>query len=253
MSASVGSLARVFWLLPWGLLLLWTKVAAAEPKLVELSGPVNDKAGVLSPAARNQLRQELLAYKEATGHEFAFVSIPSLEGLPIEDYSLRLAEKWRLGDEQRDDGLVFIVAKADRKMRIEVGYGLEGAVPDALASRIIRDVVTPAFRSGDFDGGVLRAFSLLEKAAEGESVRVGPPEQSGGQEGGRSFFSFLPLILFLLLFLLPRGGGGGMAGAFVAGSMLRGRSGGFGGGGFGGGGFGGGGGGFGGGGASGGW
>jgi uncharacterized protein len=230
------------------LCLLWAPSASAETPLPELSARVTDTAGVLSPKVARSLEERLTRYEREPGHQFAFVSIPSLGGAPIEDFSIRLAEKWHLGDKQRDDGLILLVAKSDRQMRIEVGYGLEGAVPDALAARIIRNQLRPAFRAGQFDQGVTQAFELLMRAARGESVRVGPPKKS--PPNWLSIDNLLrvaPFVLFIVLFLFSRWGRRGGGWLYYGGGYSRG------GGGFSGGGFSGGGGGFGGGGASGGW
>jgi uncharacterized protein len=241
--------------------LLFVAIAQAEPALPPLKSRVTDQAQVLSEAGRTTLEQQLTQYEQATGHQFAFVSIASLEGDALEGFSLRLAEQWRLGDQKRDDGLILLVVKNERKVRIEVGYGLEGAVPDALAARIIRHQIVPAFRGGQYDQGILTAFATLMKAAEGEAVSVGPKERERGGQPGMSRVVFWAIWMAIaLLILIARGRGGGRHGAGsalypLAGLGLGGlgRRGGFGGGGFGGGGFGGGGGGFGGGGSSGGW
>ena len=95
----------------------------------------------------------LKAHEKASTQQFAVLTIPSLEGDPIEDFSIRTVEAWKLGTKAEDNGLLLLVAKEDRKMRIEVGYGLEGEVTDLLSSRIINDVMKPAFRQGDFGGG----------------------------------------------------------------------------------------------------
>jgi len=182
--------------------------------------------------------------------------VPSLEGEPLEDYSMRVAEAWKLGRKGVDNGLLLFIAAQDRRARLEVGYGLEGRITDLESSRIIRGVLAPAFRAGDYAGGIERAFDALEKLAGGEAVEL--PQESPAGDRGISFGTWI-FMLFIVLFLL-RGRGGGLGG-FILGSMIgRGwssRGGGrFGGGGFGGGGgggFGGGGGSFGGGGASGGW
>lgn len=218
-------------------------LALVEPP--ELARRVTDGAGMLSPSFAAELERFLEAYERETGHQFAFVSVPSLAGGTIEDFCLRTAERWKLGDAKRDDGLLLCVAKTERKMRIEVGYGLEGAVTDVLAARVVRYEMRPRFQSGDFDGGVRAAFAVLRKAAEGEAVRVGPPERNEPSEGSR-FLHFLPL---LLLVLLVASGRGGALPWLLLSSATGGRS--RGGSGFGG--FSGGGGGFGGGGASGDW
>jgi uncharacterized protein len=220
------------------------------------SGRVNDLAGLLSAAERQRLESALSTYEQQSGHQYALLTIQSLEGDVLEDFSIRVAEDWQLGHKDRDDGLLLLIAIKERKVRIEAGYGLEGAIPDALAGRIIRNVIAPAFRQGDHAGGITKAFSLLMRAGAGESVGAlvaprGRPNASGGIGAlfGALFPILFPLIIMMLLF---RGRGG--PGLFLGGYFLgRGMGGGFRGGGFGGGGFGGGGGGFGGGGASGGW
>jgi len=239
-------------------------VAEAAAPLPELRALVTDQAGMLSPEAAGRLEQTLRDYEKQTGHQFALLTIPTLDGDPIEDFGIRVAQQWKLGNAQRDDGLILIIAAQERKMRIEVGYGLEGPIPDALGARIVRHELVPAFRAGNFEAGITRAFELLMQAARGEAVRVGPEKQPRDA----NWMRYLPLGLLALLFLMGslgggRGGRGGGGGSFLAGMALgalsggRGRGfggGGFGGGGFGGGGFGGGGGGgFGGGGASGSW
>lgn len=217
-----------------------------------LRARVNDLAAALSPQMKGQLEAQLEAYERATGHQMAVLLVPSLEGDPIEDFSIRVAEAWKLGQKGKDDGVLLLVAVNDRKMRIEVGYGLEGDLPDALVGRIMREVMAPAFRQGDLAFGISRAVSAMAKATGGEGEPLPPPARTRRPEGGGGLSPLLLLGLVLLLFL---GGGRGLGG-FLIGSALGGgfgRGGGFGGGGRGGGGFGGGGGGFGGGGASGDW
>jgi uncharacterized protein len=233
--------------------------AVARTEVPKLETPVTDTAALLSPAAAQQLRAVLLAYQEQTGHQFAFLSVQNLDGTTIEDLGQEAGKAWRLGDAKRDDGLVLLVAKDERAVRIEVGYGLEGVIPDAVAARIIRQTIVPAFRQGAFDQGVQQAFEQLLRAAQGEALQA---EKAPQAKSKASWLRLLPLLIMLVLYLLgsmsgPRGGGRGRLGGF--GGFLGGYAlgGGFGGGrGGGGGGFGGfsgGGGGFGGGGASGRW
>jgi len=227
-----------------------------------LRGPVNDYAGVLSVELRSRVEAQLLAYKQKTGHELALLTVPSLEGDAIEEFSIRVMEAWKLGDEARDDAALLLVAMADRKMRIEVNYGLEGELTDSTSSRIIREIITPEFRRGDPEAGIVAGLSAIMAATGGEGIPL--PERPAERPARRSI-GFPPLLL-LALFVLPflfggRGGPGGrrrswgaaplfFGGGFGAGGFGGGRGGGgFGGGG---GGFGGGGGGFGGGGGSGG-
>ena len=228
-----------------------------------LAGRVNDLAGVLPGGVEQQLEARLAGYEQETGHQLVVLTVPSLAGDPIEDFTMRVVEAWKLGRKDRDDGILLLVAVEDRKLRIEVGYGLEGDLPDALAGRIIRDIITPAFRRGDLAQGITAGVESIMATTGGEGTIVLPERSERAQrapQGGGGIFLYVMLAIFLLtIFGGGRGRGGG--GAFLAGAMLggmggRGHSrGGFGGGGFGGGGggFRGGGGGFGGGGASGSW
>jgi uncharacterized protein len=254
-------------------LLVPARASALEPPA--LSGRVNDHARLLPDERRQALESQLAAHEQKTGHQFAVLTIDSLEGDPLEDFSLRAVEKWKLGRKKVDDGLLLLVVKRERKVRIEVGYGLEGHITDATSSRVIRTLMVPAFRAGDFPRGIALAIDELirldggDARAETYGGDIGPP---GSPAPKRSpFRPLLVLLSFAGLFLMLRGFGGrgggrglsalgGFAGGYAAGRLggLGGRGGfggfgGGGGGGFGGGGFSGGGGGFGGGGASGGW
>ncbi len=234
--------------------------AALALDVPPLRGHVNDLAGVLSAGARQGLESKLTSHEEATGQQLTLLTIKSLEGQPIENYSIAVADKWKVGRKKQDDGLIVLIAVDDHKMRIEVGYGLEGDIPDAFASALIREVMQPAFRAGQFDAGIDRSFDLLMARARGEAVQAPKPRPKPRRVNGVS--SVVPLIVLALFFLnlfgMGRGrrrgpmffGGGG--GGFGGGGFGGGGGGGFGGGGDGGG-FGGGGGGFGGGGASGDW
>jgi uncharacterized protein len=225
-----------------------------------LTGHVNDRAGLLSPSARQDLEARLAAYEAKTGHQMALLTLPSLEGEFVEDFSIKVVESWKLGKKGKDDGVLMLVAMADRKLRIEVGYGLEGELTDALTGRIIREVMTPAFKQGDPSRGITRGLEALIAASGGEGKPLPPePRRAVRRERGVGIAPYLLVFLVLMLFT----GGGGRRGRrrFGAGPIIFGGSsfgGGFGGfrgggGGGGGGGFRGGGGGFGGGGASGGW
>lgn len=227
-------------------------MAQAQPAVPPLRGAVNDQAQLLSPAMRTRLEQRLTALQQQSGLSFAFLSMPSLEGANIEDFSIRVVEAWKLGSAEKDNGLLLLVAPKERKLRIEVGYGLEGAIPDAGAARIIRDVITPAFRAGQMDRGIEEAFLRLEQAALGDPSALEPPRaKKGGRKGRITWWHLLGMLFFIPVFFRRRG-----RGSLAAGMALGGLGRGYGrsyGGGFGGGGFSGGGGGFGGGGASGSW
>jgi uncharacterized protein len=124
----------------------------------------------LIPADRAQALEERLARFEAeTGHQIAVLTIPSLKGDSLEDFSIRVAESWKIGKKGFDNGVILLIARDDRRLRIEVGYGLEGVMPSALASQIIREVITPPFRSGDYVGGIEDGVDAIMKVARGRS------------------------------------------------------------------------------------
>jgi uncharacterized protein len=227
--------------------------ARAEPTFPALGGRVVDGAHLLSGAARERIATRLAAHEQATGNQVVVVTLDSLQGYPIEDFGYQLGRHWGIGQKGRDNGVLLIVAPAERKVRIEVGYGLEGDLTDALSSHIVHDVVLPRFRRGDFEGGIEAGADAIVQVLGGQYER---PSPRSGRRGGE--LGWLQILFILLGFgffvginlLSSTAGGRRLArrrGIYVGG-------GGFGrGGGFGGGGFGGGGGGFGGGGASGSW
>lgn len=238
-------------------LLIGLPALAHAREIPALQAHVNDTAGMLSTEERAQLEQKLSEYEHKTGRQFALLTIDSLNGDALEDFSIRVVEAWKLGQKGKDSGLLLLVVKNEHKLRVEVGYGLEGTVTDAFSSRVIRNVLTPALRAGKVEAGLEQAFDLLMRQAAGEDVpgsAVPDPEAppAGGGPSPLGWIALLfilgPFLIPLLLFSARRRGGGGFGGGGFGG-------GGFGGGGFGGGGggFSGGGGGFGGGGASGSW
>ncbi|HMJ10908.1 MAG TPA: TPM domain-containing protein, partial [Polyangiaceae bacterium] len=117
-----------------------------------LTGRVVDRAEVLEPEAEQRISALLEAHEKASGQQFAVLTVPSLEGDALEDFSIRVVESWKLGKKAKDDGLLLLVVAKDRKVRIDVGYGLEGDITDAVSARVIREVITPAFRRSDYAG-----------------------------------------------------------------------------------------------------
>lgn len=243
-------------------LCLWAGVslAHAELQFPPLSGRVVDQAGLLDNATRAQLTQTLQAHEQATGEQLVVATVPNLQGAVIEDYGYQLGRAWGIGQKGKDNGAVLLVAKDERKVRIEVGYGLEGRLTDAQSSLIISQVIIPAFQRGDFPGGIDNGVAAMLKVLGGDPLAQ--PSQTAPHQsrpGHLPWPAFLVLIVFVLLMVRGGGGrGGGSGGSSIAtGAVLGGLLGGSGrgssGGGLGGGGFGGGGGSFGGGGASGGW
>jgi uncharacterized protein len=135
------------------LLLLWA-VAAVAADVPHLGGRVNDEAQILKPGTRVEIEQMLAAHERATTNQIAVLTVPSLQGESIEQYAVEVFEAWKLGQKGKDNGILLVIAPQERKLRIEVGYGLEGTMPDITAASIIRNVITPKFKQGDFDAGV---------------------------------------------------------------------------------------------------
>lgn len=168
-----------------------------------LRGRVNDLAGLM-PAARVQALEERLAsFEKETGHQVAVLTIPSLEGEDLEGFSIRVAESWKIGKRGFDNGVILLIAKNERKLRIEVGYGLEGVLPDALASRIIREIIVPSFRANDFAGGIEAGVEAILKVTRGEPIPEAPRRRTSRQSPLYTW-AILPflLLLFALGFLL---------------------------------------------------
>src|SRR6185369_15895257 len=131
---------------------------------------VTDLTGTLSAGQKNELDSRIAAFESRRGSQIAVLMLPSTKPEEIEQYSIRVAEAWKIGRKKVDDGLILIVAKDDRRLRVEVGYGLEGAIPDSVAKRVIDERITPRFRAGDFYGGVRDGVDQLIKLAEGEKL-----------------------------------------------------------------------------------
>lgn len=231
-------------------------LAQSTPDFPELSGRVVDKAEMLSPATESKITQMLQSHEQGTTEQVVVVTLPDLQGYAIEDYGYQLGRHWGIGQKGEDNGALLIVAKKERKVRIEVGYGLEGRLTDAASATIINQIMTPAFKQGQFEQGIGNGAVAMVKVLGGEPLAAPNRAVSGGQEkpNGRLVTLFFMIIMGVIYFVgggRGRGGRGGAAallGGALLGASMGGRGGGFGGGGFGGGG-----GGFGGGGASGGW
>lgn len=166
-------------------------------------GRVVDQADLLTPATERALIQRLDAHEDATSNQVAVLTVESLGGTPIEDFALAVARAWALGQEAFDNGVLLLIARDDRAMRIEVGYGLEGALPDAIASQIIRYELRPAFRAGDFDNGVEAGVAAILDAVAGAYE---PPARSAqGESVPPIFFRLTFLIGFVILPLITFG------------------------------------------------
>jgi uncharacterized protein len=247
--------------------LLVTLLAVPSAAALRIPPPpdrrVNDYAGALTPADRDRLEQKLIAREAGSRNQVVVAIFRSLEGESLEGYSIRLAQAWRVGQKGLDNGVIFLVFLDDRKMRIEVGYGLEGSLTDAVSSSILRDVVAPRFREGRTADGIAAGLDAIDRAIAGTYTRP-PPSGKGGDGIGLRELGALFVVFVLLMILVQNrmqsralrrrgwtGGPRGWGGPMIGGGMLGGGFGGGGGGSSGG--FSGGGGSFGGGGSSGSW
>jgi uncharacterized protein len=229
-------------------------VSAATPNFPTLTGRVVDQANILSPQIRADLTTKLEALESKTSRQLVVVTVPSLQGLEIEDYGYQLGRAWGIGEKGRDTGALLIVAPNERRVRVEVGYGLESVLTDALSNAILQEQVLPKFRAGDEPGGVVAGTDALiaqlslpdDQAKARVAAAAQPPAEApnpfplvlvgllvlwvvfgligtiGGRKGHRADLWLLPLLLFA---------GGGMRGGMGGGGGFSGGGGSFGGGG----------------------
>lgn len=175
---------------------------AGEVAVPTLSQRVTDLTGTLGPDQKAALETRLAQVEQQQGSQIAVLIVPTTQPEAIEQYLIRVVDQWKLGRKDVDDGILILIAKDDRKMRIEVGYGLEGAIPDAIAKRIVSDVIAPYFRQGDFYGGISAAVERLARIIAGEPLPE--PQAQGGESA--PWEQFFPFILF---------------GGLIAGAILR--------------------------------
>lgn len=239
-------------LLPALVILLGLALPATALELPRPRGYVTDQAGILDAATVGQLDDFLRRFEESDSTQIAVLTLPSLEGEALEEVALKVAESWKIGQRGRDNGALLLIAKEERKIRIEVGRGLEGRLTDLLAGRIVDNEIRPRFKQGDFRGGIVAGVRAMSEAVRGEYQGTG---RTAKKKEAAPWWIF-PLIFLGIPFLLRLGGsssavhGRRHGGHWIGGPPM---GGGFGGGGGGFGGFSGGGGGFSGGGASGDW
>ncbi|MFC4160686.1 TPM domain-containing protein [Chitinimonas lacunae] len=194
-----------FW--PWlaALLLSLTVLCQAAVPVPPLTARITDQTATLSAAQRETLDSKLAAFEARKGSQIAVLLVPSTGEESIEQYGIRVAEQWKLGRDQIDDGALLLIAKNDRALRIEVGYGLEGALTDATSKRIISDLITPHFQRGDFYGGIEAGIDAMIKVIDGEALPPSKRQASGRERESGGLDRLLPLLMI----------------AVVAGAVLR--------------------------------
>lgn len=168
---------------------------------------VNDFANALSSAEKNSLEQQLVLIDDSTSNQIVVVVVPSLEDYPIEEYATKLFRTWGIGSKKNNNGVLLLIGMNDRKIRIEVGYGLEGAIPDITAAAIIKNDLKPYFLAGRYYEGIDKAVESIAKAAIGE-YKV-KRERKGRGQGSVSQLVVMLIVIIIVLSVISRGGGGG--------------------------------------------
>ena len=179
-----------------------SNVCAELVAIPALKTRVTDLTQTLTPEQQSQLEAKLTTFEQQKGSQIAVLIVPTTQPEDIAQYSIRVTDAWKLGREKQDDGILVLVAKNDHKMRIEIGYGLEGAIPDLTAKRIVSEVMAPSFKQGDFYGGINNAIDKLIGLVSGEQL----PAPESTALSGKNFESMLPILLF---------------GGLILGGMLR--------------------------------
>lgn len=200
---------------------LWACIAAApsfaDVAVPPLQRPVTDLTGTLNPQQLAALEQSLLALEREKGAQVAVLIVPTTQPEPIEMYAMRVAEAWKLGREGVDDGVLMLIAKDDRAARIEVGYGLEGVIPDAIAKRILEEDMIPRFRAGDYHGGITAGVARIGALIRGEALPAPTARESPGA-AGNALFTLIAAGLFGGLF--SRAVFGRLLGGIVAAGLV---------------------------------
>lgn len=197
----------------------WASIAGAQLAIPPLSARVTDTTATLTAEQKATLEQTLQDFEAKKGSQISVLMLPTTAPETIEQYSLRVVEQWKLGREKVDDGALLIVAKNDRAMRIEVGYGLEGVLNDAVSKRIISEVITPKFKQGDFFGGIRDGLDGMMRVVDGEPLPE-PVRASGDNAYGMGAYVPVIFILALVVGSILRALLGRLAGAIVTGGLV---------------------------------
>ena len=186
-------------------LLLLMLASAFTAELPALTGRVVDAANVIDPATREQITQKLAAFEAKSSDQVVVVTVPSLDGEEIEPYSNRLYRAWALGQKQENNGVLLVVAPNDRKVRIEVGYGLEGTLTDLLSKLIIENAIIPGFRSGDFSGGISRGVDGILTVLSGDAAELEARARRNIQEESSDVDWFMLIFVTIFVFMFFSG------------------------------------------------
>ena len=197
-----------------------TQFALAQMAVPPLSGRVVDQTGTLSVDQQSRLSQNLAGFEQRKGSQIAVLIVASTLPETIEEYALRVAEQWKLGRKKVDDGALLVIAKTDRTLRIEVGYGLEGVLSDAVSKRIIDETIVPRFRQQDFAGGIAAGAEQIMSVVDGEPLPAPSPNSQAGQDISATQMAALAGVL--LVSLITRGVFGALFGALITAGLATG-------------------------------
>jgi uncharacterized protein len=222
------------------LFLCWTQAALADTEVPELKGRVVDLTNTLNASYIETLNQRIHSFEQRKGSQIAVLIVPTTQPETIEQYSIRAAEAWKIGRKKIDDGALLVIAKNDHKLRIEVGYGLEGALTDITSRRIIDEVIAPRFKEGDFAGGISEGLTRMIGVIDGEPLPKPKPEASHGPDvdwmsglsagwpfilvGALFIGSIMRAIFGRLLGAIAAGGVFAVLGWFIVGSLIAGAA-----------------------------
>ena len=194
-------------------------LASAQVAVPPLAGHVTDLTATLTPAQKESLEQTLAAFEARKGSQLAVLLLPTTAPEGIDQYALRVAEQWKIGRAKVDDGAILVVAKDDRTLRLEVGYGLEGALSDIVSKRIISDTIVPRFKQGDYFGGIDAGVAQIIRVVDGEALPSPASQRTQGPADLRQMFPFL-LIVVLVVGGVLRNTIGKLAGSVVTGALV---------------------------------
>jgi len=185
-------------------LLLMTAALAYALEVPALKSRVNDYGGMISPAAEQSLEQTLASFEASDSTQIVILTVNSLDGDAMEDFTIRVAEKWKIGQAKKDNGVILFVSKNDRRMRIEVGRGLEGVLTDLLTGRILDNIIRPKFRAGDFDGGFTEGINAIINVTRGEFKNDTPSGPLQDESPLSSYFTLLFIALYFLVVIISK-------------------------------------------------
>lgn len=185
-----------------------------------LKGRINDYANMLTQATAQSLERKLAAFERETTNQVVLLTVPSLEGNTIEGFAIRVAESWKIGQQDKNNGVLLILAKKEHKIRIEVGTGLQGVLPDITAGQIIRNVMAPALRNGDFDQGISAGLGAIIDATKGEFKASAADKKTIKRKKNNGYGLFILLVLAALVITATAGSSSRIAGTLAGGISL---------------------------------